>query len=236
MRTFGSDVTLPLKYWVIFPMIRRTSWTGRFGEARILSTRVFVCGGIEASQLAHRLGGSDRVHSMQPINTCPLEQLQCVWRAFGDTSVLYCAPDEREQRRTGEGTLGEQFDEAAEAYKQPVRRTAAAVGNELGGWSSTHSRRCRKWQDHCLGQQSGACLERRLIAASEDLFGAQSRRPRLLAVCFNRSLAPFIREEDQHCVSAAERSAGSGWDCRRVVVQHAHVEAGRSPACGAIRV
>ena len=32
VRAFGGEIRLPLKYWVIFPMIRQVSWKGRFGE------------------------------------------------------------------------------------------------------------------------------------------------------------------------------------------------------------
>ena len=51
------------------------------------------------------------------IPRCPADQLDCVWQAFGDSSVLYHKMEDREARKIAEGTLGDLFDERAEIYK-----------------------------------------------------------------------------------------------------------------------
>ena len=195
VRAFAGEVRLPFKYWVVFPAIRRVSWVGRFGEDGFCPAEFLFAEALEASQMARRLGRSDWVHAKGPIRLCPLEQLQCVWRAFGDTSVLYCAPDERQQRRTSEGTLGEQFDEAAEAYKKLSEEQQRLSAMNWEGGPRLIRGVAGSGKTIVLANNLARCLERRLIAASEGLFGAQAPPPRLLAVCFNRSLAPFIAKK-----------------------------------------
>ena len=50
---------------------------------------------LDPSNLLRLLGVTDRKNSTVPINLCPLDQLQYVWRAFGDNSVLYAGPEDR---------------------------------------------------------------------------------------------------------------------------------------------
>jgi superfamily I DNA and RNA helicase len=109
--------------------------------------------------------------------------------------VLYATPEDRQQRRTGEGTLGEQFDEAAEAYKvlSDEQQRLSAMNWEGG------PRQVRgvagSGKTIVLANNLARRIERMLIGAQEGLFGPQPARPRLLAVCFNRTLAPFIEKK-----------------------------------------
>ena len=195
VRAFGNDVHLPFKYWVVFPLISRSSWVSRFGEDGFRPPEFLFADDLDRSQLARRLGASDRLHATAPISLCPLDQLQCVWTAFGDSSVLYASPEDRKQRRAGEGTLGEQFDEAAEAAKalSEGQQRLSAMNWENG------PRLVRgvagSGKTVVLANNIARRVERMLIAASEGLFGASPERPRLLAVCFNRTLAPFIEKK-----------------------------------------
>jgi hypothetical protein len=191
----GGDTALPFKYWVVFPFIRRQSWIGRFGDAAFRPPEYLFADAMESAHLASVLGASERGLSTRPIHVCPLDQLKFVWHAFGDTSVLYCTPREREARRTSEGTLGRQFDEAAEAYKKlsdDQQRLSAA--NWEGG-----PRQIRgvagSGKTIVLANNLARCLERKLADAGEGLFGDRPAQPRILAVCFNRTLAPFIRKK-----------------------------------------
>ena len=117
VRALECDVTIPFEYWVVFPSIERQAWFDRFGPHAFCPREFLFADDLRPELLVRHLGVTDRQNSNEPIRTVPLVQLQCVWRAFGDTSVLYCDPEDREARRTHEGTLGEQFDEAAESYK-----------------------------------------------------------------------------------------------------------------------
>lgn len=188
-----GDLQLPFRYWVAFPLIRSAEWLARFGPGAFCPPEFLFADDLaDPMALARRFGASDRRTSNAPIEVCPLDQLQCVWRAFGDTSVLYATPEDRQLRRTDEGTLGEQFDEAAEAYK--------ALSDEQQRLSAMHwdsgPRLVRgvagSGKTVVLANNLARRLERMLIANQEGLFGATPPRPRLLAVCFNRTLAPHI--------------------------------------------
>jgi hypothetical protein len=110
MRAFGDEVRLPLKYWVVFSLITSSSWAARFGPDSFCPSEFLFSDDLDSSHLARRLGASDRLHATEPISLCPLEQLQCVWKAFGDSSVLYSSPEDRQRRRTGEGTLAVEME------------------------------------------------------------------------------------------------------------------------------
>jgi hypothetical protein len=196
-RAFDGDVRLPFKYWAAFPLIRRADWVARFGADAFCPAEFLFADDLKsAAQLARRLGSSSRsADHGRPVDLCPLDQLQAVWRAFGDTSVLYATPEERPQRSTDEGTLGEQFDEAAEAYKvlSDEQQRLSIMNWENG------PRLIRgvagSGKTVVLANNLARRLERMLVANQEGLFGSQPSRPRLLAVCFNRTLAPFIEKK-----------------------------------------
>lgn len=190
-RALGGEVNLPFKSWVVFPFIRHAAWIGRVGEGGFDSPEYLFADQLDSEFLARRLGASDRTRSTYPIKLCSLDQLQFVRGVFGDTSVLYCTP--REARQARGGTLGRQFDDAAVSYKQlseDQQRLSAA--NWEGG-----PRQIRgvagSGKTIVLANNLARCLERRLIAHHETLFSDKSTEPRILAVCFNRTLAPFIR-------------------------------------------
>jgi hypothetical protein len=195
VRAFGGDVRLSFRYWVVFPTIRRSAWIARFGEAAFCPSEFLFAGDLDSSRLVHRLGASDRLQSNEPIELCPLDQLQCVWRAFGDTSVLYAAPEDRQHRRTSEGTLGEQFDEAAESYKMLSDEQQRLSAMNWEGGPRLVRGVAGSGKTIVLANNLARRLERMLVAASESLFHEQQQRPRLLAVCFNRTLAPFIEKK-----------------------------------------
>lgn len=194
VRAHEADVRLPFKYWVVFPMIHRDAWLARFGQDAFCPPEFLFADDLEGSHLGRRLGVPDRQHN-GPIELCPLDQLQCVWKAFGDNSVLYCTPQDREQRGVSEGTLGEQFDEAAEAYK-----TLSDEQQRLSAMNWDSGPRLVRGvagsgKTIVLANNLARRLERMLIAASENLFGPPLPKPRLLAVCFNRTLVPFIEKK-----------------------------------------
>jgi hypothetical protein len=194
-RALDCDVRIPFEYWVVFPMISRRQWSDRFGPHAFCPDEFLFSDDLNPTNLLRLLGVTDRKDLTQPIKLCPLDQLECVWRAFGDTSVLYAGPQEREPRRASEGTLGEQFDEAAESYKnlsEDQQRLSAMDWQEgprlvrgVAGSGKTV----------VLANNLARRLERMLLARTENLFDAKSAPPRLLAVCFNRTLAPFLEKK-----------------------------------------
>ena len=115
-RSCDGELTLPFKYWVIMPSIGRAAWSGRWGDGAFAPPELLF-----AEDLPHLAGiireAGQRALANQGLQRWPADQFASVWRAFGDSSVLYHLPEEREARRVPEATLGELFDEAADAYK-----------------------------------------------------------------------------------------------------------------------
>ena len=111
-----SDLTLHFKYWVVFTSISRESWFGRWGSDAYAPPEFLFSD--DLSLLADKIrADGQRNLANKGLSQWPADQFACVWRAFGDSSVLYHVPEERESRRVPVATLGELFDEAAEAYK-----------------------------------------------------------------------------------------------------------------------
>lgn len=194
-RAFGGDLRLRFDYWVVFTSISRSQWITRFGKQAFCADQFLFAEDIDTARLVRRLGASDRQNSTQPIELCPLAQLQCVWHAFGDTSVLYTEPESRPPRKAGEGTLGEQFDEAADAFKE--------LSKEQQDLSITHWESGPRVVRGVAGSGKTVVLANnlarrleRMLAADQNLFQRRGQ-PRILAVCFNRTLAPFIEQKIQ---------------------------------------
>lgn len=189
-----GELRIAFGFWVVFPSISREAWSERFGHHAFCPGEFLFCEDLEPSELARRMGAAD-ASADDAVQLQPLDQLQCVWRAFGDSSVLYCTPEERAPRETTAGTLGEMFDEAAEAYK--------ALSDEQQKLSSMH------WESGprlirgvagsgktiVLANNLARRLQRSLTNATGTLFTPPPAPPRLLAVCFNRTLAPFIQKK-----------------------------------------
>jgi superfamily I DNA and RNA helicase len=129
----------------------------------------------------------------QGLDRWPADQFACVWKAFGDSSVLYHLPEEREARRVPEATLGELYDEAAESYKTlSDEQQKLSVQDWRGG-----PRLVRGVAGSGKTIVLANNLARRLgkgLGNGETLFEL-AERPRLLAVCYNRTLAPLIRQK-----------------------------------------
>ncbi len=95
----------------------------------------------------------------------------------------------------GKGRWGRYFDEAAEASKalSEEQQRLSAMNWENG------PRLVRgvagSGKTVVLANNVARRVERMLIANQEGLFGAKPPRPRLLAVCFNRTLVPFIQKK-----------------------------------------
>ena len=154
-------------------------------------------------QVTVRLGVASRDPGHRgPAHLSPLDQLQCVLRAFGDTAVLYASYADRPPRPAAAavvaGTLGERFDAAAEAYRslsddqdrlsrQDWRDGPRLVRGVAGSGKTV-----------VLANNLARRLERSM-PSRDDVDGGtasahpQPQPPRLLAVCFNRTLAPFVR-------------------------------------------
>lgn len=189
---YHGDLDLPFKYWVVFPRITRTEWYGRWGTNAFCPSEFHFAE--DVPQLAERFRTVGRKHlSNVGIEKLPSEQLSAIWKAFGDSSVLYHPPEDREARRIPEGTLGDIFDEAAESYKtlsEEQQRLSSQNWNEgprlirgVAGSGKTI----------VLANNLARRLQRKRGTTS--LFPDEAPQERLLVVCNNRSLVPFLKKK-----------------------------------------
>ncbi|HEY8748462.1 MAG TPA: hypothetical protein VIM11_10835 [Tepidisphaeraceae bacterium] len=193
-RVYDRELTIPFRYWVVFPSIHRAEWMARFGREGFCPPEFLFAEDVDRAALLKLLRATDRAHDLSaPIRTCRLEELQCVWTAFGDNSVLYVRPEQRPDRKVDEGTLGDFFDQRATALK-----TLSAEQKEL---SETYWEKGPRLVRGVAGSGKTIVLannlarraKHMLVEAAPGLFGAAKRRPRIAAVCFNRTLAPFLK-------------------------------------------
>jgi hypothetical protein len=240
----GGELTLPFRCWVVLPRARRAAWLARWGEGAFCPPELLFADDLaDAKALAVRLGAKSRAAAPgAPVDVHPLRQLQCVWRAFGDDSVLYIGADERKARKKQKAasqtapspqvaesvpspapTLGEQFDEAAEAYKALTDEQQRLSEQDWRGGPRLVRGVVGSGKTVVLANNLARRLARAAAAAEEKALPlppdaddappaaspkrtpkakakatppsepAHPRRERVLAVCFNRLLAPFIR-------------------------------------------
>jgi hypothetical protein len=193
-RVYNGELTIPFRCWVAFPSIHRAEWVARFGRDGFCPPEFMFAEDLERPAILRALRATDRSQDTStPIRTCRIEELQCVWTAFGDNSVLYVRAEQRPDRKVDEGTLGEFFDQRASALKQLSAHQQRL--SEMHWESGPRLVRgvAGSGKTIVLANNLARRAKRMLIEASASLFDAPQRRPRIAAVCFNRTLAPFIK-------------------------------------------
>ncbi len=192
-QAFEGELTLPFKYWVAFPRISRSGWFAKWGANAYCPAEFLFSEDMDGLADRLRSVGEKQLANLG-LRSWPSDQLAAVWTAFGDSSVLYHRPEEREARRIPEGTLGELFDEAAETYK--------TLSDEQQRLSSQNWHEGPRLIRGVAGSGKTIVLAnnlaRRLHRAAGDrsLFSDDDAAPlRLLVVCNNRSLVPFLEKK-----------------------------------------
>ena len=187
-----SDLLLPFRWWVVFPRIQRSAWRDRWGPEGYCPPEFQFADDLPrlADQIRH---AGQKQLANTGIPRWPAEQLAAVWRAFGDSAVLYPQSDERETRRIPEGLLGELFDEAAETYK-----TLSDEQQRLSEQDWLEGPRLVRGvagsgKTIVLANNLARRLQRTHRARS--LFADELPAERLLVVCNNRSLVPFLAKK-----------------------------------------
>jgi len=195
-RTFVGELTIPFKYWVVFPSIHRAEWIARFGRDGFCPPQFMFAEDLERSALLRLLRATDRSRdATSPIRTCRIEELQCVWTAFGDNSVLYLRSEQRPDRKVAEGTLGEFFDKRATQLKR--------LSDDQQRLSEMHwdngPRLVRgvagSGKTIVLANNLARRVKRLLLERAATLFNGGQPVPRVAAICFNRTLVPFIKSK-----------------------------------------
>ena len=192
-RSCDGELSLPFKYWVVMPSIGRADWFGRWGDGAFAPPELLFAEDLPS--LAEKLRKvGQRLLSNQYLDRWPADQFASVWRAFGDSSVLYQPPEEREARRVPEATLGELFDEGAESYKALSDDQQRLSAQDWSGGPRLVRGVAGSGKTIVLANNLARRLARSLNEVGP-LFEKEDRRPRLLAVCYNRTLVPFIRRK-----------------------------------------
>jgi hypothetical protein len=190
-RSCDGELTLPFRYWVVMPSISRAAWLGRWGEGAFAPPELLFADDLPGLAEMIRQSGQ-RSLANQCLEQWPAGQFASVWSAFGDSSVLYHPPEERQARRVPEATLGELFDEAAEAYKTLSDEQQKLSAQDWTGGPRLVRGVAGSGKTIVLANNLARRLSRSL-GDGEALFEEMRERPRLLAVCYNRTLVPCSR-------------------------------------------
>ena len=183
------ELDIRFEYWVVWPRIRKTEWHEKFGKDAFGPKEMIFQETLKSSGLEDMLAGDYRIEESIDRES-HAQQLQCVLKAFGDSSVLYPEPGGRPARRVGEETLGARFDEASESYK--------GLSEEQQKLSEMSWEEGPRQVRGVAGSGKTVVLANNMareLLRGENLELFEKPQKRVLAVCFNRSLVPFLREK-----------------------------------------
>jgi hypothetical protein len=188
-----SELILHFRHWVVFPSISRHSWLERWGPGAYAPPELLFSEDLPLLADTIRTDGQ-RSLANKGLAHWSADQTAWVWRAFGDSSVLYHPPEEREARRVPVATLGELFDEAAEAYKTLSDEQQRLSSQNWTGGPRLIRGVAGSGKTIVLANNLARCLQRS-HGTEGWLFGDLMSKPKLLAVCYNRTLVPFIQKK-----------------------------------------
>lgn len=192
-RHFNGDLNVPFHSWVIFPSISRKEWEEKFGDAVASRPEVLFADDLISSDLRRRLQHDGIRHLAKfELMQCPALQLRSLMAAFGDSEIL--------KPKARPGPL-------------PPKDTKGRVLSDINAETPMLSKQqqsltSRLWDDGprllrgvagsgktvVLATQAARMVER-LYKGQSEIFNSGSKPLPILAVCFNRTLVPFIREK-----------------------------------------
>lgn len=191
-RLHPSDIAVPFKYWVVLATITRNQWLERWGQECFCPPELLFQD--DLSSLSKRLREhGESLLAKQELANWPTDQIQSIWRAFGDSSVLFPTASERKPRKVRKGTLGELFDEAAETYKT-LSDEQQRISMQMWENGPRLVRGVAGSGKTIVLANNLARRVHRSIRKQQSLFETH-RTQRIAAVCFNRTLAPFLKKK-----------------------------------------
>ena len=191
-QAFDGELVLPFKYWVTFPRISKSEWQNRWGADGFCPPEfVFADGLVGFAEKLRNIGQKQLANN--GMVAWPVDQLAAVWKAFGDSAVLYSQPEERESRRVPDGKLGEIFDDAAETYKTLSEEQQQLSSQNWHGGPRLIRGVAGSGKTIVLANNLARRLQR--SHESRSLFDGEHSSERLLVVCNNRSLVPFLEKK-----------------------------------------
>ena len=191
-RVHEGQLTIPFRYFVALPCIRRSAWMAKWGASAPIPKELIFQDDLSRLSPALLHNGMKRLGSLGR-DAWPAADLAALKCAFGDTSVLFPVPDERAPRRAREATLGEMFDEAAESYK--------VLSDEQQKLSAQFWENGPRIVRGVAGSGKTIVLANNLarrvqrLERGHALFSEASAGLKILVVCFNRTLVPFVEKK-----------------------------------------
>ncbi|MCP5076258.1 MAG: AAA family ATPase [Rhodobacteraceae bacterium] len=125
------------------------------------------------------------------LRECPQQQLQSVMAAFGDSEVLRPAP--REGPPPPEGSKGEQLNDALAEHRALTEMQQRLTARTWDDGPRLLRGVAGSGKTVVLATQAARMIER-LHKGQADLLEPDAQPFPVLAVCFNRTLVPFIRQ------------------------------------------
>lgn len=211
-RILEADAEIPFLWWVVFAAIGREDFRHKFSLPDLLPELLFEEDMVPES-LVHRMRetGGPRLKRWGKAALTP-EDVAGIRKAFGDSAVLQ--EEDRDSGRGREGRLGDYFDEiAARERRLSGEQQKLAAGDWRGG-----PRLIRGVAGSGKTVVLATHLARRLarsVHRQKPLFAEPGER--ILAVCFNRTLVPFIRKK---ILQAFRQRTGEDFPEDRVDVMH----------------
>ena len=191
-RYFGGELNIAFQSWVILPRITRSEWVNKFGEAVSSRNEVLFADDLESSHLGERLRDRGiRWLAAFEMQRCPTEQMRSVMAAFGDSEVL--RPPPRSGLKPPKGSKGERLDEALAEYRALTDLQQRVIAKDWNGGPRLVRGVAGSGKTMVLAAQAARLIEQ-TQQGTIDLFNGSRRPPAVLAVCFNRTLVPFIRD------------------------------------------
>jgi len=192
VRYFGGELNVAFQSWVIFPRITRSEWVDKFGESVSTRYEVLFADDLESSHLKKRLQkrGINRLASFK-MQSCPAQQMRSVMAAFGDSEVL--RPPPRSGPKPPAGSKGERLDGALAEYRALTDLQQRVIDRDWNGGPRLVRGVAGSGKTMVLAAQAARLIEQ-MHQGTIDLFELDQRTPPVLAVCFNRTLVPFIRD------------------------------------------
>ena len=193
----AAKPTLAFEAWAVFPNISRGDWAEKWGAGTYEPEYLLFAEDLEPGALADRMRAVGEARLPAGRERHDPEELARVHRVFGDHSVLSPTVP-RPGRDVGDAELlGARIDREAARYRELSEEQRRLSEADF----STGPRLIRGVAGSGKTVVLANNLARRLVkaeAATGALFVEDAAPPpRFLAVCFNQTLAPFLRSRIQ---------------------------------------
>lgn len=201
-RRFEGELNMAFEAWVAFPEISRKAWENKFGEN--VSSRPEVL--FQEDLRSKRLGARMRTNGRNRLSKkkVPKQQMECLQAAFGDSGALVATI--HPNHGLPEGSMGEHLADLSIDNKKLTEQQQQLASQKWDDGPRLVRGVAGSGKTVVLATQIARMVERGKNAQSNYLEDDVNRP--ILAVCFNRTLVPFIRERIKEAY--AQRSGATG--------------------------